>query len=219
MAGDDLELRVAWQRHLGRSSAADRWFDVVVAHHREPHRRYHTLRHVVWVLRHIGELAAEHPGCDVDAVAAAGFFHDVVYEPTHTDNEAASARLAERALRELGWSADAAGHVAQMIEATAGHQVDAGADLGTAILVAADLGVLAAEPAKYADYARNVRHEYHHVDDHAWASGRGSFLRSMLERSHIFPSVLGLTSWEQRARANLTDELAALFGGSPTGNA
>ena len=70
-------------------------------------------------------------------------------------------------------------HVAELVLATASHDPP-GADRDTAVLLAADLGVLAAEPARYADYANAVRREYSHVDDDGWRSGRGAVLRGPL---------------------------------------
>ena len=96
--------------------------------------------------------------------------------------------------------------------ATAGHDA-AGADRDTAVLLAADLGVLAAEPARYADYANAVRREYSHVDDDGWRTGRGAVLRNLLDRQRLFATELGLDDWEHRARGNITAELAALDPG------
>jgi predicted metal-dependent HD superfamily phosphohydrolase len=217
MSADERELHTAWQRHVGTGATADAWFDSVVNRHRAPGRHYHDLRHVRWVVQHVRELAPStappRTDDDVDRLVAAACFHDVVYDATHHDNEARSADLARRALDELGWTADAVEHVAAMIEATAGHTSDADDpahdDLTTAVLLAADLGVLATEPNRYDDYVRNVRREYAHLDDDAWRVGRAAFVDAMLARDHIFPTVLGLDQWERRARANLTAERAA----------
>jgi predicted metal-dependent HD superfamily phosphohydrolase len=204
-----LELSVAWQRHVGAGPAADHWFDTVVAMYRQPGRHYHDARHVTWVVRHIAAICAVHPADDVGAVVAAGFFHDAVYDPTRHDNEAQSAALAERALSELGWAPTRTAAVAAMVLATIDHDV-AVADADTQIVLAADLAVLAAEPAPYDDYARAVRKEYAHVGDEAWRTGRRAVLRSLLDRQHLFAPRLELAGWEQRARANLTSELATL---------
>lgn len=215
MSADERELRTAWQRHVGTGTAADAWFDSVAARHREPGRHYHDLRHVRWVVHHARELAAttDPPRTDaeVDHLVAAACFHDAIYDPRRTDNEARSADLARRALAELGWDEAAIDRVATMIEATAGHADDAATtDLTTAVLLAADLGVLAAEANRYGDYVRNVRREYGHLDDAAWTTGRGAFVEAMLAREHLFPSVLGVDDWERRARANLAAERAAM---------
>jgi predicted metal-dependent HD superfamily phosphohydrolase len=207
--GDALELAVAWQRHLGADAAAVGWRDRVLAMYDEGTRHYHDRRHVCWVVRHIATIAADHPVNDLDAVVAAGFFHDAIYDITRHDNERASADLAATALDELGWEPDRIEHVAAMIEATAGHEL-AGVDHDTAVLLAADLAVLAAEPARYLDYVAAVRREYASVDDDGWRQGRGAVLRALLDRSHLFAPELTLDTWERRARANLTAELATL---------
>ena len=209
MSGVELELRVAWQRHLGTSAAAGEWFDEVVGAYRAEGRHYHGVRHVGWVVRHVETIAADHPVDDLAATVAAAFFHDVVYDPLRHDNEAESAAMAARAVRDIGWDDTVARHVAELVLATAGHDV-AGVDRDTAVLLAADLAVLAAEPSRYAEYATAVRREYAHVHDDAWRAGRSTVLRSLLARPHLYAQELALDEWERRARANITSELASL---------
>lgn len=209
MTDDVLELRVAWEQHLGRSPVAGAWFESIVWRHRAPGRHYHGVRHVRWVVRHVLDLAGRHPVSDLAAIVAAAFFHDVVYEPTAHDNEAASARLATDALLEIGWPAERTERVASMIIATVGHDVT-DADLDTQVLLAADLGVLATDPARYGDYVRAVRREYAHVTDPDWRTGRAAVLRSLTDRATLFAPDLGLDEWERRARANIAAELAEL---------
>ena len=209
MSGVELELRVAWQRHLGTSPVAATWFDEVVGAYRSEGRHYHDVRHVGWVVRHVEAIAADHPTDDLAATVAAAFFHDAVYEPTRHDNESESAAMAARALGEIGWADHMCRHVADLVLSTAGHEVE-GVDRDTAVLLAADLAVLAAEPSRYADYARAVRREYAHVDDAGWRTGRAAVLRTLLDRPHLFAPELELDEWERRARANITSELASL---------
>lgn len=210
MSGDERELHLAWHRHVGIGADAEHWFDTVMGAHRAEGRHYHTARHVRWVVQHIRTLApaADVVDADLDIVVAAAFFHDVVYDPTASDNERASAAMARRALTDLGWPPEPTERAATMIEATADHGADC-SDRSMCVLLAADLGVLAAEPGAYSDYVRNVRKEYGHLDDTAWRQGRTAFVRAMLERPSIFPASLRLETWEKRARANLTAELAA----------
>lgn len=207
MTDDDLELRVAWQRHLGVSPTATDWFESILDRHRSAGRYYHDTRHITWVVRHVATMATYTD--DLDAVVAAGFFHDVVYEAARSDNEAASGRLAALAVTEFGWDAARRDHVMAMIEATATHDVDA-ADADTQVLLAADLAVLATEPARYADYVRAVRREYAHVSDADWLVGRSAVLRGLLERPHLYAPRLERHGWEDRARANMAAEMATL---------
>lgn len=145
---------------------------------------------------------------DLGAVVAAAFYHDAVYEPASTANERASARLARRDLGELGWEPARAGHVADLIEATA-HHVDA-PDLDHALLFDADLAILGADPQTYDTYVRAVRAEYHHVDDQAWQRGRTAVLEAFLDRTTIYSTVAGRSRWERSARANIAGELGTL---------
>ncbi|HSL73844.1 MAG TPA: hypothetical protein VK853_05235 [Ilumatobacteraceae bacterium] len=211
MSEPDLELTVAWQRHVHPDR---RLLDGLLARHREKHRRYHTAVHVAWVIRHVEELAPTEQVEHLDEVVAAAFYHDAIYEPTHPANERASARLARRDLAALGWSDERIDRVAAMIEATAhltGPDVQVSpSPSDTAVLLDADLAVLGADAAAYATYVQGVRHEYRHVDDDEWTTGRTAVLRSLLDREAIFRTTSGREHWEQRARANLTAELATL---------
>lgn len=204
-----VELRVAWQRHVADDTGL---LDRLVVRHRERHRRYHGVDHVVWVIRHVDELAADEEVRDHGAVVAAAFYHDAVYEPASPANERASARLARRDLAELGWARARAEHVARMIEATASHTDHdaAPADVDGAVLLDADLAVLAADPAAYREYTTGVRGEYRHLTDAEWTAGRSEVLQRLIEREYVYSTASGRRRWEHHARANIASELAAL---------
>jgi predicted metal-dependent HD superfamily phosphohydrolase len=208
MSDRELELEVAWQRHVTSDRAL---LDRLLARHREEHRRYHTGAHVAWVIRHVDELASVETIDHLDEVMAAAFYHDAVYEPTYPANERASARLARRDLTSIGWDADAAERVASMIEATEHGATDAvGVTGDTAVLLDADLAILGADPAGYSAYVTGVRAEYRHVTDDEWRTGRAAVLEKFLERPTIYSTATARDRWETRARANLTAELAGL---------
>jgi predicted metal-dependent HD superfamily phosphohydrolase len=213
--GDEAELRAAWTEAIGDDPAALAELDEVLARHRQPHRRYHGVRHVTWVVRHVHDLAASVRVSDLDAVVAAAFYHDAVYDPRASDNEEQSARLAERILGELGWNAARRCRVGDLVRATAAHAVPANpgtgaADADAAVLLDADLAVLGSDPAAYEAYAVGVRVEYAHVDDAAWREGRGQVLRALLARDPLYATAPARTRWAARAAANMTAELASL---------
>jgi predicted metal-dependent HD superfamily phosphohydrolase len=205
---DDLELRAAWTTAVGDDHAALAAFDDLVGRHREPVRRYHGVRHVTWVVRHVHELATTVPVADLGAVVAAAFFHDAVYDPRATDNEEQSARLAERVLGELGWAELRRRRVGDLVRATADHS--APPDDDTAVLLDADLAVLGSDPAGYEAYARGVRAEYAHIDAAGWRAGRAQVLRDLLARDPLYGTPEGRRRWSSRAAANMTAELASL---------
>jgi predicted metal-dependent HD superfamily phosphohydrolase len=203
MGSDEQAIRRTW-RTLGGDEAT---VDDILARHREPHRRYHSVVHVARVLQTVDELLAVHHVDDPDAVRAAALFHDAVYDPGAPDNEQRSAELAVRSLRSNGWTPERCAVVGGLILATATHEAN---DADAEVLLDADLAVLGAEPSVYQAYVRGVRAEYAHVDDDAWRTGRSAVLRSFLDRDRIFRTATMWTHRERRARANLTAELADL---------
>jgi predicted metal-dependent HD superfamily phosphohydrolase len=209
---DDVELRAAWTVAAGDDAAARAAFDEVVARHREPHRRYHGVRHVTWVVRHVRELGAEVPTDDLDAIVVAAFFHDAVYDPRAADNEEQSARLAARVLAGLGWDEGRRSRVGELVRATAAHTGAGDAD--TDVLLDADLAVLGSDPSAYQAYVTGVRAEYAHVDDDAWRRGRGQVLRDLLAREPLYATAPARRRWASRAAANMTAELASLDRGT-----
>jgi predicted metal-dependent HD superfamily phosphohydrolase len=167
---------------------------------------------VTWVVRHVGDLVRHVPVADAGAIVAAAFFHDAVYDPRAADNEERSAVLAERVLGELGWDAARQQAVGAMVRATAAHATPADPD--TAVLLDADLAVLGAEPAAYQAYVTGVRAEYAHVPPAAWRVGRGQVLRDLLAHRPLYATAPARSSWEARAAANMTAELASLGAAS-----
>ena len=208
MPAPEVELSEVW-RHLAGSDHEPLLAEVL-AHHREPHRRYHTATHVMWVLRHITHIAGHgEPLADLPAVQLAALYHDIVYDPRATDNEARSALLAGRAAAALGWPAARRQLVERLVLATAGH---APCTIDEAVLVDADLAILGAAPDEYAAYVHAVRSEYAHVADDAWRVGRAAVLREFLARPTLFTTATMVSAHEETARANLTAELMSLVG-------
>lgn len=205
MSAPTIELPVAWQRWVSPDTTR---LDGLLARYRERHRRYHTAEHVAWVIQHVEELDREESTADLNAVVAAAFYHDAIYEPRYPANERASARLAERDLNQLGWAEGRIDSIATMIEATRDH-VDP-PDIDTSVLFDADLATLGSEPAEYEAYAKAVRSEYRHLDDDEWRIGRVQVLRSFLDRETIFATRSGRLRWEEAARMNLEAELELL---------
>ncbi|GAA3085281.1 hypothetical protein GCM10017600_58900 [Streptosporangium carneum] len=195
------KLMERWRSLAG--AEADRLGEELVARYGEPHRRYHTTAHLEAVLAHVDTLADS--AANPDLVRLAAWFHDAVYDPTRSDNEERSARLAERALPELGVPAEAVATVARLVRLTLTHAPAPG-DADGAVLCDADLAILASSPEEYAAYAAAVREEYSFVPDEAFRQGRAAVLRSLLG----LPAIFHIADLEDRARANIQAELARL---------
>ncbi len=211
----DDALRERWERLTGLLGVDEEDATAVLRdlwrRHNEPQRAYHRLSHVRHVLEVIDLLRAEEPVDDPVAVQLAAWFHDAVYAPGAADNEARSADLVTAVLTRWDIARERTAHVAGLVAATATHPTE-DVDGDTAVLVDADLAILAADPDTYDVYRRAVRVEHHHLEEAAWTSGRAAFLRDMLARSTIFATAAMRRRGEAAARRNLEAELAALDG-------
>lgn len=175
-------------------------------------RHYHGVRHIEALLA----LAEEYRTAFVDpeAVEAAIWFHDAIYDSRRKDNEALSAALA---VDKLKGQIDARrlARIVAMIEATATHEVpvdDAPARNDAALLLDMDLSILGAPDEAFDAYEAAVRREYGWVSDADWRVGRAAVLRNFLARPRIFHTDIFVARFEAQARANMERSLAALAG-------
>lgn len=169
----------------------------------EPQRHYHTLQHLGEALGLLQPALglAERPG----EVALALWFHDAVYETQAKDNEARSADWAVAVVRGQGLPAEVAGRVHGLIMATCHAAQPSGID--AQLLVDADLGILAADPLRFAEYEVQVRAEYEWVPLPLYRARRREVLLGFMQREAIY-----CTDWfgqrlEARARCNLAQAL------------
>ncbi|MGW4486194.1 HD domain-containing protein [Amycolatopsis sp. NPDC004368] len=196
--------------HVGGDAAAAReaWRDLE-ARYGEPHRHYHDLAHATAVARDGAQLAVGLGADDRAAVVLAAWAHDVVYDAVPGEDERASAAWLRQWLTRAGAEARHIERAAALVLATAGHEAPEADEAATALLDA-DLAILGAAPAgyaEYAEYAAAVRREYAKYDDAVWAAGRTAVLENLLTRPRLYRSETARARWETTARRNLVAEL------------
>ena len=177
--------------------------DELVAAYTAPGRHYHDLRHIedcLGALTGVDDLSSAERGILTEAI----WWHDVVYDPTRSDNEELSAQLAEQHVRP-----DLRREVGRLIRLTKTHQVEPDDRLG-AILISIDLSILGAAPARYDAYAAAIRKEFAHVPDDDYRAGRARVLSQFAARPVIFPDPIFAARYDRPARDNLARELASL---------
>jgi predicted metal-dependent HD superfamily phosphohydrolase len=181
-------------------------YEEVVARYAEPHRHYHTARHLDECFAELTAVRADatHPG----EVELALWFHDAIYEPRRHDNEQRSADWAREVVARAGLDASVSERVATLIMATRHDAEPTGRDAG--VLVDVDLSILGAEPARFDEYERDVRAEYGWVPEALFRRERRKILQRLLERERIYNTPRMRESHEPRARANLARSLATL---------
>jgi predicted metal-dependent HD superfamily phosphohydrolase len=172
----------------------------------QPGRHYHALPHI----RQMLETLDQYPLQDAAVVQLAVWFHDAVYSPMRSDNEARSADLARQFLTQTTLSAPRRERVATLIERTKDHaQPQPAADTDLHLLLDVDLQILGAPEADYWRYARQVRQEYSLVPDLLYRPGRQKVLQKFLDLGHVYQTEAFRQRLEAPARRNLQAELKA----------
>lgn len=179
--------------------------------YRAEDRHYHNLAHIEAMLGLAGDYRALLG--DPEAVDAAIWFHDAIYDSKTKDNEARSAALAEK---RLAGRTDAGrlDRIGAMILATATHQLprfdDDAATRDASLFLDMDLSILGAEPDAFDAYEHAVRREYDWVEEPMWRAGRGAVLKDFLARTRIFHTEEFRQRFEPQARLNMARSLEAL---------
>lgn len=185
---------------------ADAGFDDMMARYREPHRSYHTDRHLRECLERLDQVSSL--ARDPAVLELALWYHDAVYRPRRTDNERRSADLAAAHLAAAGARRELIDRVAELILHTTHAAPPPPGD--AALLVDIDLAILGAEPDRFAEYEREIRREYRWVPAPLFRRRRAGLLRELLARPRLFVTPLLHDRLEARARANLAAALAGL---------
>jgi predicted metal-dependent HD superfamily phosphohydrolase len=200
----ESELLARWNATLPRQQELG---ENLITRYKEPHRQYHTTKHLLQVLTMIDQLADDH---DLFLVRLAAWYHDAVYAipPGQVSNEEASARLALRELSRVGLEQEDLNQVARLVRLTETH-LPGPRDPEGELLCDADLAILASDPAEYADYVAAVRAEYEKVPEEDFLTGRLAVLTELADRE-IFRTRKG-RQLNEAARANLATEINALL--------
>src|SRR5687767_13215314 len=137
------ELLARWNATLPRQQELG---ENLITRYSEPHRHYHTTKHLLNVLTMIDQLADDH---DVFLVQLAAWFHDAFYAMPagQVGNEEASARLRWRQLRRVGLEREDLNRIARRVRLTETH-LPGPRDPEGELLCDADLAILSSEPAE-----------------------------------------------------------------------
>ncbi len=170
----------------------------------EPHRHYHTLDHVAACLDWLDQYhhLAEDPLC----IELALWAHDVIYDPSATDNEARSADWFAQHFADSDLTDQQRARVHALILATIHPHPPSDPDM--ALLQDIDLSILGADAKLYDRYEGWIRQEYKFVPEEAFPKGRSAVLQSFLEQDVIYHTAALSERLEISARDNLSRALA-----------
>lgn len=171
----------------------------------EPHRHYHTLAHLDFLLSQLNEVKEQIS--DWDTILFSVFYHDIVYSTTAHDNEEKSAELAVERL-QIGFPTEKIAKCREQILATKGHTITH--DKDTDLFTDADLSILGTHADVYKRYSAQIRQEYIQYPDAAYNEGRKKVLQHFLNMPRIYKNGYFFDKFEWKARENLLHELSTL---------
>jgi predicted metal-dependent HD superfamily phosphohydrolase len=179
----------------------------------EPHRTYHSAAHIAEVLGWFDRVVDDLGWLEPAEVYVAIVFHDAVYQPGASDNEARSAAWARRARLSADDQVNATmvdrDRVAELIELTARHGHVTKADHDAALFLDCDMAIVGAAPETFAAYDAAIAREYSRVPPDAYRVGRRAFLAGLAARPRIFLTDYFHRRLDAQARANLAAALTA----------
>lgn len=184
---------------------ADAQFKQILKAYQEPQRHYHTLVHIEYMLNLLNDAGVVSP-----VAYWATWYHDVVYRPGRRNNEADSARLAEKSLNQLGLDCSAIQAVADIIDATQHHQAMPSDSDDLKVVMDADLAILGEDPSQYCHYTAAVRKEFNMIPFFIYRTKRKAFLNAMLSQEKIFHTACFVDRFEEQARENIAMEILDL---------
>ena len=193
---NELSLRVGVIEEI-----AERVFDGLMELYSEENRAYHNLLHIDRMLSWLDE-----SGEVSDAVELAIWFHDAIYDPRGSQNEAKSAQyFTDRFGSHID---DALGaDVERLILATDPTRARSGQG-DEDLIIDIDLSILGSSPKDYDIYRLSVRSEYSFVSDTDFSAGRSLILEGFLSQKIYATEFFSLL--EGKARSNLKRELLIL---------
>ena len=204
-AAPRVRFSALWRR-LGAAGDGADVFERLTAAYAEEGRAYHTMEHVTDCLARLDEAPAV--SGSTNAIEAAIWFHDVVYDPHRTDNERLSAEWAGRALTAAGAPGPTISRVQELVVTTE-HAGDPTDDAGR-LLSDIDLSILGREPMAFDEYQRRIREEYAWVPEPDYRRGRARILTAFLDRPRLYFTDHFRDRYEPQARLNLRRALAEL---------
>lgn len=193
---------MAWCEDQGSGiGAAAALADELFERYEEPQRFYHHLGHIAGSLGEFDLHARGH-----SLLEGAIWFHDVIYDPTRSDNEAASVRWFRE--QTQGWiDATHAERISRLIEVT-DFRIKPEETPEAALMADIDLAILSAGAEEYDAYSRAIHLEYSHVPSQAFREGRAKVMEHFL--SQPIYRTAGFLPREERARQNISRELERL---------
>ncbi len=196
-------------RILGhRESLIDIIYDKIFLKYSEPHRFYHTLKHIEKMWKNISDMVGN--SNKFSLLLLATVYHDIIYDTTSSTNEEDSFIELENDFGKLllGHELD---ELKNLIIGTKNHQLYEPC-FEHELFLDSDLLILGSEKKEYIEYADSIRKEYSWVEETTFQKERIKVLESFLNRKNIYYTFQMQRLHEENARKNLLEEIKSLKG-------
>lgn len=202
---DAHRFRRCWNALQAQGDPAPIFAKLQRAYH-EPQRAYHNDRHLLDCLQQFD--CVRDQAIAPMQVEFAIWYHDAIYDPQASDNEARSAAWARRDLQQGRVQPARVEAIDDLIMAT---KHDSAAETpDAALLVDIDLSILGRSREEFVYYDQAIRAEYAWVPEDEYRLGRSAVLERLLARPSIYTTPWFRARYETAARRNLAVALEQL---------
>ncbi|MFT5503862.1 MAG: putative metal-dependent HD superfamily phosphohydrolase [Gammaproteobacteria bacterium] len=190
-----------WQRQLIDDTIDDshQIFFALFDAYNEPHRHYHTTRHIAYCLQKLDTVKGltDHP----DAIELAIWFHDIIYRPGQPDNEEKSAETFLQ-FATLVLQSETRNLVNRLIMATL-HATEKIEHPDSRLMIDIDLSGFALPWKKFLRDSQNLRAEMPDITEEEFLRRQTCFHQRLLERPGFFLTEYFSQKYQQQARDNI----------------
>lgn len=203
--------KVVWQQlwrsiDHRRNGDWDSCFEDLQKRYAEPQRHYHIWQHIKQCL--VEWESVRYVVINPEAIAAAIFYHDAVYDPKASGNEALSAELFAKDARRAHLTDFFIWKVTRLILATKHIEIPSEEDAH--FMIDIDLSILGQEETYFDEYERQIRQEYVYVPSVSFAMGRSGILNRFRAHEYIYLTPYFRRKYEESARRNIDRSLERL---------
>jgi len=195
-----------WAPLAKRLGLPDAMLADLITAYGEPHRRYHTLVHIVEMLD--CHAKSRHLAGNPDTIDLAIWFHDCIYDGKLEFGE--NERLSADRLGAV-YAGDCSAAAQALIRHSAGHA--ASDDPDVQLFCDLDLYRLGVPFEAFDQHGKDVRAEYAWIEEEVWMTKRNAFFQGLLDRPVIYQTEYWRSRLEKQARDNLSRTIESLSAG------
>jgi predicted metal-dependent HD superfamily phosphohydrolase len=163
-----------WNIEMSETEILARW--------QEPHRKYHTLTHLSDLYNQIQKLSNSTDisltNIEKDMLYLTSAFHDIIYDPKHSDNEERSTKLFLDVSKKSPYP-ERIQEIAEIICDTKTHQPRTPLSKQFSEM---DMSIVLAPFSELEVWEEGIRYEYQHIPSLLYKIGRGRFLKKMIKQ-------------------------------------